>query len=105
MTTLAGTAGVRGSVDGTGGTARFGGPSGVAVDNAGNVYVADLDNSIIRKVTPTGITTTVAGTAGMAGILLGTTLRLAFPQFLAIVGDSIVLTDANAVLLLRHGAQ
>jgi hypothetical protein len=77
----------------------------VAVDSAGNVYVADRGNSIIRKVTPTGTTTTVAGTAGMVGILLGATPRFASPQGLAIVGDSIVLSDTNAILRLRHGAR
>jgi sugar lactone lactonase YvrE len=94
-----------GSADGTGADARFNHPNGVAVDSAGNVYVADTDNSTIRKVTPTGTTTTVAGRFGVIGILLGEKPRFALPQFLAIVGDSIVVSDANATLLLRHGAQ
>jgi hypothetical protein len=105
VTTLAGTAGVSGSADGTGTAARFDFPFGVAVDSAGNVYVADHDNSTLRKVTPTGTTTTVAGTVGVVGILLGTPPRFASPRSLAIVGDSIVISDANAILLLRHGAQ
>jgi hypothetical protein len=62
-------------------------------------------NATIRKVTPTGITTTIAGTAGVAGVLLGGTPRFAFPQYLAIVGDSLVVSDNNAILLLRHGAK
>jgi hypothetical protein len=41
----------------------------------------------------------------MAGILLGATPRFASPRSLAIVGDSIVLSDTNAILLFRHGAQ
>jgi DNA-binding beta-propeller fold protein YncE len=77
----------------------------VAVDSVGNVYVADTNNSTIRKVTPGGITTTVAGTAGVAGILLGAIPRFAFSQSLATVGDSIVLSDNNAILILRHGVQ
>jgi sugar lactone lactonase YvrE len=105
VTTLAGTAGMRGSADGIGAAARFEHPTGVVVDSAGNVYVADPGNSTIRKVTPTGTTTTVAGTAGVAGILLGATPRLAFPGSLAIVGDSIIVSDTYAILLLRHGAQ
>jgi sugar lactone lactonase YvrE len=105
VTTLAGTARMAGSADGTGADARFGGPAGMAVDSAGNVYVADRNNATIRKVTPTGTTTTIAGTAGVSGILLGPTPRFASPQGLALVGDSIIVSDANAILLLRHGAK
>ena len=101
VTTLAG----MGRSDGTGAAARFNEPFGVAVDSTGNVYVADQGNATIRKVTPTGTTTTIAGTAGVAGIVLGVTPRFAFPLGLAIVADSIVVSDINAILLLRHGAQ
>src|SRR5438034_710512 len=50
-----------------GNAARFFHPSGVAVDRAGNVYVADTGNHTIRKVTPAGVVTTLAGLAGYAG--------------------------------------
>lgn len=76
---------------------------GVAVDNAGNVYVADAGNSTICRIIPGWITTTVAGMAGQAGILPGTTPRFLSPQSPAIIGDSLVISDTN--LLLRHGAQ
>ncbi len=66
VTTLAGSPGLYGSSDGTGSNARFGGPSGVAVDSADNVYVADTDNQTIRKVTPAGVVTTLAGSPGPA---------------------------------------
>jgi sugar lactone lactonase YvrE len=103
VTTLAGTAGMFGSADGTGGSARFDFPHGVAVDSAGNVYVADTHNSTVRKITPAGATTTIVGTPGMSGILLGATPRLDFPLGLAIVGDSIIIADHNSILLLPHG--
>jgi len=62
-TTLAGN-GVAGFVDGSGGrngTAEFAAPSGLAIDGAGNLYVADTGNDAIRKVDPSGNTTTLAG--------------------------------------------
>jgi sugar lactone lactonase YvrE len=108
VTALAGPTSIwfSGSTDGTGDAARFSQPSGVAVDSADNVYVADQFNSAIRKVTtPAGVTTTIAGKSGMAGISLGTTPRLAYPVALAITGDSIAIIDTGAVLLFRHGAR
>lgn len=105
VTTLAGTADTPGSDDGVGAAARFHNPTGVAVDHTGNVYVTDTQNHTLRKITPAGVVTTVAGTAGVAGIVLGATPQLAFPEYLAIVGDSIVFTDNRAVLRLRHGAR
>jgi hypothetical protein len=67
VTTLAGSPGQTGSADGGGGSARFSYPAGLAVDTAGNIYVADFDNSTIRKVTPAGSVSTLAGTAGASG--------------------------------------
>jgi sugar lactone lactonase YvrE len=72
VTTLAGTAGSFGSIDGTGSAARFRSPSGVAVDSSGNLYVADAANHMIRKVTPAGVVTTLAGTARISGSTDGT---------------------------------
>jgi len=72
VTTLAGLAGQHGSTDGTGSAARFNLPQNVAVDSAGNVYAADRTNDTIRKITPAGVVTTLAGTAGVAGSADGT---------------------------------
>jgi hypothetical protein len=67
VTTLAGTAGAGGSADGTGASANFSLPTAVASDVAGNVYVADSDNYTIRKITPAGVVTTLAGNPGVPG--------------------------------------
>jgi len=69
---LAGSLGGRGNADGTGGAAAFDLPTSVAVDGAGNVYVADTRNDTIRKITPAGVVTTLAGTAGVTGSADGT---------------------------------
>ena len=62
VTTLAGKAGETGATDGKGADARFSGPRGMAVDKAGNIYVADADNGVVRKITPEGVVSTVMGT-------------------------------------------
>jgi sugar lactone lactonase YvrE len=96
VTTLAGTAGQKGDVDGVGAAARFNQPWGIAVDAAGNVYVADTQNYLIRKITPTGTVTTLAGTRGMRGRVDGdrTTASLLGPRGLTIdsAGD-LYITD------------
>ena len=72
VTTFAGKAGEIGSADGTGSNARFSGPRGVAVNAAGDVYVADTFNNTIRKITPAGVVSTLAGLAGQTGSADGT---------------------------------
>ncbi len=86
VTTLAGS-GSAGFADGVGSAASFSAPSGVAVDGSGNVYVADSGNHVIRKVTPAGRVTTLAGD-GSAGSAdgPGTAARFSAPTHIAVDG-------------------
>src|SRR5437762_204217 len=78
-----------GSANGTGSAARFNSPSGVAVDSAGNTYVADTVNSTIRKITPAGVVTTFAGLAGSTGSANGTGSAARFNGPVAVTIDNI----------------
>src|SRR3954464_2363305 len=71
FTTFAGSASA-GAIDGSGSAARLNFPSGVAVDSASNIYVADYANNTIRKITSAGVVTTLAGLTGIAGNVDGT---------------------------------
>ena len=71
VSTLAGSTGFSGTKDGAGAAAQFNGPQGIAADLDGNVYVADTGNHTIRKITPAGVVTTLAGQAGKKGIANG----------------------------------
>jgi cyclophilin family peptidyl-prolyl cis-trans isomerase len=88
VSTLAGLAGSQGSSDGTGSAARFYTPSSVAVDSSGNVYVTDQNNNTIRKVTPAGVVTTLAGLAGTIGSSDGTGSAARFSQPCGVATDS-----------------
>jgi len=98
VTTFAGTAGVFGSADGTGAAASFNYPFGIAVDASGNVYVADQNNSAIRKITSAGVVTTFAGTAGVSGSADGTGTAASFNYPLGIAVDAsgnVYVADQN----------
>ncbi|HXR47596.1 MAG TPA: hypothetical protein VN784_09165 [Candidatus Limnocylindrales bacterium] len=85
FTTLAGSVSI-GSTDGTGAAARFAGPSGVAADSQGNIYVTDSGNNTIRKITPGGTVTTIAGQIGVKGSTdaMGTNASFNLPTGIAV---------------------
>ena len=96
VTTLAGDPGNPGFADGTGSAARFFNPQGVAVDNSGNVFVADTVNQRIRKITPAGVVTTLAG-SGVFGLQDGTLAAARFTNPIGIAvtssGDFLAVSD------------
>ena len=107
VTTLAGTAGVEGSDDGTGAAAMFSSPEDVAVDTFGNVFVADAGNSTIRKITPAGVVTTFAGSAGQFGHVnaTGTVARFTSPVGLAIDSlDNVFVAEDNLIRKITPAA-
>jgi sugar lactone lactonase YvrE len=98
VSTLAGVAGVSGSTDGPGTAASFSGPSGIAVDATGNLYVSDTLNHTIRKVTSAGAVTTIAGVAGASGFVdaTGSAAQFHGPQGLALdASGNLFVSDTN----------
>lgn len=95
VTTLAGSV-TAGSADGVGSAASFNHPKGIAVDTNGNVYVGDVDNNEIRKITPAGVATTLAGstTAGSSDGI-GTAASFSAPKGVALSTDDTVLYVAD----------
>jgi hypothetical protein len=103
VSTLAGAANQAGAVNGTGSAARFNNPFGLAVDSAGNVYVADSGNHLIRKVTAAGVVTTLAGAAGFAGSVdgVGVSARFDQPRGVAVNASGTVFVADYGNALLR----
>jgi sugar lactone lactonase YvrE len=103
VTTIAGQPGISGSADGIGAAARFNGPTGIATDAAGNVYVADNGNNTIRKIAPAGVVSTVVGVPGQAGFNGGALPGvIGYPREIAISGTSLYITLYNGVAVVQN---
>jgi sugar lactone lactonase YvrE len=103
VSTFAGKAGMSGFAEGTGDNARFNQPFGLALDAAGNLYVADAANSRIRKITPDRVVSTFAGT-GLIGSADGprNSATFAFPAALALDVDGNVYVAEPGSSVLRR---
>jgi secreted PhoX family phosphatase len=96
VTTLAGSAGQQGIVDGTGSAARFSAPNGIVVDASGNLYVTD--QNLIRMITPGGVVTTLAGNLYNGSVDgLGSAAQFSCPEGMSIdnVGNIFVADFCN----------
>jgi sugar lactone lactonase YvrE len=113
VTTLAGSPGLQGSDDGMGTGARFNHPWGLALDKSGNIYLADVLNNTIRRITPDGLVSTLAGNASitdgngnpLAGFVdgIGSAALFSSPQDLAVDNaGNLYVTDSgnNAIRMI-----
>lgn len=99
--------GVKGYQEGNGASAQFNLPEGVALDSKGNIIVADRDNHVIRKVSPTGEVSTIAGIVGDKGFADGAfgTAKFFSPLKVAVdAQDNIYVTDRDNQRIRRIDA-
>ncbi len=106
VTTIAG--GERGFNDGPAADARFSWPAGVAIDHGGNLWIADLGNNLIRRLSPEGRVATIAGLAGRADGAIynpgtrdgrGAQALFALPKGITIGAEGdIFFTEGNAAI-------
>ena len=98
VSVLAGSLGGPGNLDAVGSAARFDIPTGLAIGPSGNLYVADTNNQRVRKITPEGAVSTVAG-SGQAGYVDGPAMQALFcyPSNLAVGPDASVFVVDGTV--------
>uniref|UniRef100_UPI0040498282 NHL domain-containing protein n=1 Tax=Cephaloticoccus sp. TaxID=1985742 RepID=UPI0040498282 len=103
MSPLAGVSSI-GHADGNGTAARFYNPRGITVDGTGNIYVADTDNQLIRKITAEGKVTTIAGSPGVMDRINGSAneARFSDPQAIVIeITGDLLVADFNGNAIRR----
>lgn len=91
ISTFAGQQGVAGFADGTGTAAKFNVPIRLSIDAANNIYVADRENAKIRKITPAGVVTTIAGSTAGSGAT-----QFNWPVDVAVKSDGSMLYVADS---------
>ena len=103
VTTLAGKAGESGYKDGPALDARFNRLEGIAVDENGDVYVADSSNHVIRRIAASGAVSTVAGVQTVAGAADGSIAAATFdkPVGLAYYNKQLFVSDSNSQTIRR----
>jgi len=101
--TLAGNGQTNAPINGIGAAASFNYPNGVAVDDSGNVYVADTDNQLIRKITSSGVVTTLAGSGSQGSANgTGTAASFKYPYGVAVdTAGNIYVSDTNNNLIRK----
>ena len=108
LSILAGDPTAEGTMDATGTAARFKWPHGITIDGSGNLYVADMGNFTIRKITPEGVVTTVAGAAGTQGTAEGSAGNARFrnPTAVAVNGSgTLYVTDNEFIRTISPAGQ
>lgn len=101
VTTFAGRADAPGYVEGSGTATRFYKPDALVIDSSDNLYVSDTFNHVVRKITPSGVVTTVVGQPGMVGFRAGALPgSLIFPGALALRGRTLYIASAGGIAVV-----
>lgn len=106
VTTVAGTPGVMGNVDGVGAAAQFSRPFAVTADGTSNLYVSDMTNNTLRKILVNGTVTTLAGLAAHPGLVSGAGATSLFRAPSGVAADergNIYVMDNNLVRKIAAG--
>lgn len=103
VTQFSGTANTAGSIDGPVASARFRLPTGIAVHSDGTVFVADAFNHVIRRITPAGQVTTIAGVVGRGGTIdgVGSSAQFTHPIAIAVSPTGVVFVAESSNVIRR----